>query len=172
MKKSSYPLLPMLLLILGLFVVGAAPAASLEEDDIEFMQKAAISGQFEIQANQAALQRLENTELKSFAGMAVRDHTQMATELKALAKTKNVALPSTIDDDYADKLSDLMDEESGKEFDAAFTELMKDSHESSVELFEDAAENAKDGDVRALAAKSLPTLNRHLEHVKLLDDLH
>jgi putative membrane protein len=44
----------------------------------------------------------------------------------------------------------------------AFAEGMVSDHKKAVEAFEKAANEATDGDVKALAAKMLPTLKGHL----------
>jgi len=46
--------------------------------------------------------------------------------------------------------------------------MMVDDHQKVVDKFKDAVEKCKDTDVRAFAAKTLPTLEAHLEHAKTL----
>src|SRR5690606_19171443 len=45
-----------------------------------------------------------------------------------------------------------------------------DAHQDSVELFEDAAEDAEDPDVKAFASKHLPTLKQHLQAAESLKE--
>lgn len=58
-----------------------------------------------------------------------------------------------------DRLSKL----SGAEFDQAFMEQMVKDHTQAVTLFENQATNGKDAEVKAWAAKTLPTLKEHLQ---------
>ncbi len=58
----------------------------------------------------------------------------------------------------ADKLADTA---AGK-FDRDYMKLMVSDHEKDVKEFEDASKNAEDPDVKAFAAKTLPTLQEHL----------
>jgi putative membrane protein len=61
-----------------------------------------------------------------------------------------------------DKLNGL----SGADFDKAYVEAMVDDHEEDVELFKDESADGKDADVKAWAAKVLPTLQKHLDMIK------
>jgi hypothetical protein len=42
------------------------------------------------------------------------------------------------------------------------------AHESTIKLFQEAAQNAKDADVKAWAQKTLPSLQHHLEMAQAL----
>ena len=59
----------------------------------------------------------------------------------------------------ASKLTNL----SGAEFDRAYTDEMVQAHQRAVQLFEDVSHTAGDPDLKAFAAKVLPTLRHHLE---------
>jgi putative membrane protein len=60
------------------------------------------------------------------------------------------------------KLSGL----SGADFDREYVNMMVKDHEKDVKEFEKASTKAKDPDVRAWAAKTLPTLRDHLQQVR------
>ena len=55
---------------------------------------------------------------------------------------------------------------SGAEFDKEYVDAMVEDHEDDVAAFEDQSKNATDPDVKAFAAKTLPTLKKHLEAIK------
>jgi len=78
----------------------------------------------------------------------------------ARRKGINVDPSSTPDQQQAaSKLTSL----SGAEFDRAYTDEMVQAHRSAVQLFEDVSHTANDPDLKAFAAKVLPTLRHHLE---------
>ena len=58
-----------------------------------------------------------------------------------------------------DKLAKL----SGADFDREYMDMMVKDHVKDVKEFEDASTKAKDADVKAWAAKTLPTLREHLQ---------
>ncbi|WP_281783523.1 DUF4142 domain-containing protein [Sinimarinibacterium flocculans] len=171
MKEIRPSVWPLLLLVFGLAVSGLASAEGLDEDDVEFMEEAAMSGMFEKQAAEVATARGTHPQVLAFARMMIGDHEQLASELETLAQRKNVALPSTLDDDHREKLRELSEAEKGEDFDETYAEMMVDGHDETVETFEDAADDAVDSEVKALAAKALPTLKMHKEHAEKLDDL-
>lgn len=45
-----------------------------------------------------------------------------------------------------------------------------DHHQKAVDSFEKAAEDAEDADIRAFAAKTLPSLQKRLDHAKTVRD--
>jgi putative membrane protein len=61
-----------------------------------------------------------------------------------------------------DKLSQL----SGAEFDRAYVAAMVEEHQKDVRDFSRQASSGADADVKAFAAKTLPTLKQHLQHVQ------
>lgn len=66
------------------------------------------------------------------------------------------------DQEHMNKLSSL----SGDAFDREYINMMVKDHEKDVKEFEKASTKAKDPDVRAFAAKTLPTLREHLQQVR------
>ena len=51
----------------------------------------------------------------------------------------------------------------GAEFDRRYMEAMLKDHQESVRLFERQAKNGEDPELKALAAKTLPQLQAHLQ---------
>jgi putative membrane protein len=66
------------------------------------------------------------------------------------------------DQEAMNKLSGL----SGDAFDREYVKMMVKDHEKDVKEFEKASTKAQDPDVRAFAAKTLPTLRDHLQQVR------
>lgn len=147
---------------------GNASAADLSSKDKKFMTDAAEAGQTEIKASKIALEKNRSPAVKDFAETMVGDHTTVADELAKLAASKNVKLPdgpSTMQNAKIAILSKL----DGATFDKQYASIIGISaHEDAVKLFQDAATNAKDPDVKQFAAKTLPGLQHHLEMAKRL----
>jgi len=148
------------------FCAAALPAvaADLAKADQEFFQKAAAGGMFEVEAGKLAESRGQDAQVKSFGAMLVKDHSAANDELKALAGRKGVALPTALP---ADKRKDLDKLGQSKDFDKDFIkEVGLKDHRKDIDLFEKASKDAKDPDVKAFAAKTLPTLKAHREHAE------
>lgn len=138
----------------------AANSSAVSGNDKEFFEKAAKSGMEEVAVSQAALPHLKDAQAKSFADMMVADHTAANTELKALAGKKGVMLPAKQPD--TDKWAKGKD----KGFDADYMDKMVNDHQDAVDLFTKAAKKSDDAEVQAFAAKTLPTLQHHLDMAK------
>lgn len=132
----------------------------------DFMVDAAKGGAAEVQLGNLALQKSKNPDVRKFAQMMVDDHTKAGNELKELAAKKKVTLPNDIGSSKstADKLQTL----NGADFDKEYVEDMVSDHEKDVAEFQKQANSASDPDVKAWAAKTLPTLKKHLDAIKAI----
>lgn len=139
---------------------GAAQAL-LSDDAGNFFETAASTNMFELQASKLAAERATDPKIKEFAAMMVEDHTKAAEELRALAKQKNVTLPQQMLDRHQLLYDDLLDEEPGEAFDEEYVDKMELTHKEAVSLFDEVARETDDAQVRQLAQKLLPTLQKH-----------
>ena len=135
----------------------AAQTQTVNDADREFVNKAANGGVAEVRFGEVATQRAGRPSVRSFAERMVTDHGRSNAELAALARSKGLDVPTTLDASQqamGDRLSGL----SGADFDRAYmTEMVRD-HTEDVALFERAAEISTDPDIKAWAARSLPML--------------
>jgi putative membrane protein len=132
-----------------------------------FMQHAAAGGMAEVDLGKLAEQKASNDAVKQFGARMVADHGKANAELKSMAKDKGVTLPTRPDAKHKaehDRLAKL----SGAAFDRAYVSAMAEDHEHDVAEFRKAAESASDPEVKAFAARTLPTLEEHLTMVKQL----
>jgi putative membrane protein len=128
-----------------------------------FWAEAAQGGMAEVELAKLAVQKAQNAEVKKFAQMMITDHSKANEELKALAATKKVILPTDIGSHKSD-LDDL-GKLSGAEFDKKYVEMMVEDHEKDVSFFESKT-SSSDADIKAFTTKTLPTLKKHLEAIK------
>jgi len=131
--------------------------SSLNREDKQFFIAAAKANESEINAARLAVDQATDGNVKSFANRMLTDHGQVDQELKQLALRKGVALPNPASNPPTE-LSSV----AGRDFDRAFINQMVRDHGKAVSDFQSAATNAKDPDLRAWAAKTLPTLQEHL----------
>lgn len=139
------------------------------EDDNEFLVKAASGGLMEVQLGEMAAKQATTSVVKKFGQMMAKDHSQVNDELKSLAASKNITIPTTPGEDHMDHINKMRDKK-GTDFDKDYISLMVDDHKEDVFDFEKAAQDAKDPDVRAFAAKYVPTLKSHLEQARAVKD--
>jgi putative membrane protein len=155
-------------LLAALMGMGSAYAQSLAKADEKALKDLAIANMAEVETARIALEKSQNTQVKAFAQQMVDDHTKGLDEVKAVAQAKNVTLPSEPDAKHkamAKKLQAM----SGEKFDKAYLEMAGvKSHKEAHALVVKTQSNAKDGDVKALAAKLQPTIDQHMGHVDQL----
>lgn len=141
-------------------------AADLAKADKDFIEKAAAGGMMEVQVGTLAQSKAKLAEVKDYGSMLVKDHTAANDELKTLAQGKGVTLPTALPKKEQKDLDKLG---KAREFDEEFMEHAVKDHKKDVKEFEKASKDAKDPDVKAFAAKTLPTLQQHLKQAEALE---
>lgn len=150
-------------------LASGAIAQALTEDEIDFMKQAAENGHAEVESAKLAQKKTSSPQVKSFAQHMITDHTKANKELMALAKEKGVELPKEPSVLQKGKLK-LLSTKEGSDFDEAYADQMGvQAHESTIELFQEGAKEAKDPKVKAYATKTLPTLKQHLGMAEKLE---
>ncbi|MEH3112476.1 DUF4142 domain-containing protein [Pedobacter terrae] len=147
----------------------ATGGIAVEEADAKFTTQAAVGGMAEVELGKMALEKSSNPQVKEFATMMVKDHGMANTELMAIAKQKNITLPSTVDDEHKKKMEDLS-KKTGSDFDKAYVDAMVDGHKSTLKLMEDESKNGKDADLKAFATKTAPIVQSHLQMINKIND--
>ena len=132
----------------------------IDSADKSFLQSAYEDGLAEIHMAGLGVKKTANEEIKAFAMKLEADHGKANGEMMTLAGNKKVTLAKKPDmiDTGKEKLLDAK----GATFDKAFIDGMVKDHQKAVASFEKAANESKDPDVKAFAAKTLPTLKAHL----------
>lgn len=147
----------------------AGRAPKMARSDANFMKQAAQNGMAEVQSSQLALTKATDPKVKAFAQKMVDDHTKANQELMALASAKGIDVPK--EPSVAQKARmKLLDTADGATFDRRYAENMGvEAHEDTLKMFRKAAAGARDADIKAFAAKTVPELE---EHLKMAQALH
>ncbi len=149
--------------------VAATGGIAVTSDDAKFATNAADGGMAEVALAKLALQKTTNPQINDFANMMVKDHSAANDALTAIAKNKSITLPTAVSADDQKAMDDLS-KKSGKDFDKAYVDAMIDGHKKALSLFEDAAKNCKDADLKAFAANTAPTVQMHLDAIDKIKD--
>lgn len=144
------------------------PTAKVPSADRQFAKKAAMGGAAEVQGGQMAQQMANNDQVKQFGSRMVEDHSKANDELKQIAQGKGMELPSQ-PDAKSQKAMDSMKKKSGAGFDRAYMDDMVADHKKDIADFEKEAKSGKDPEIKAFAAKTLPTLREHLKMAQTTD---
>src|SRR6185436_13995923 len=137
--------------------------------DRNFLMDAAEGGMMEVELGRVAAQNGASDAVKQFGQKMVDDHGAANTELMSIATSKGVTLPTELDEKHkahVTKLSSM----TGAEFDREYSKMMLSDHNKDVSEFEKESTRGTDPDLKAFAAKTLPTLQQHLEMAKALPE--
>jgi putative membrane protein len=134
----------------------------------EFVQKAAISDMFEIEAGKLAQQKAASNEHKQFGEMLVSDHNEASNKLKSIvANMPGLEMPQDLDAAHKQKLQKLQGL-SGAQFDNQFKTEQVQGHQQAVKLFENYAKSDDQPELKQFAGELLPKLRDHLKLAQAL----
>ena len=134
-------------------------------EDIEFILDAAKGGMAEVELGKLAADRAQNDEVKKFAQRMVDDHSKANDQLKQIADSKGIKLPSDVES--KDKaLMQRLEKLNGTAFDRAYMNAMVNDHVKDVSEFKKEANGGRDSQVKSFASSTLPTLEEHLQQAK------
>ena len=152
--------LSLLLAVCAFFVCSMAYAQTTKE----FVHKAATAGMKEVKAGELAQRKGVSPRVKEFGARMVHDHTKANEELMAIVKRKGMSAelpaPGSVMGDP------MLEKASGKEFDRMYVTMMVSDHKEAVALFENAARNERDPEIKMFAKNTLPKLRQHLEAIQ------
>lgn len=138
----------------------ARATVGLDRSDRKFVEEAAHGGMAEVELGRLAQQRAADSQVKAFGERMVVDHGKANDELMQLVSARGLQLPEP--DRGHMKDAERLGKLSGSKFDMAYMKHMLDDHKKDVAAFQKASRSAKDPEIRAFAAKTLPTLQAHL----------
>jgi putative membrane protein len=147
-----------------------ALAAGDEISADDFVKKAGEAGAAEVAMGKLGAAKATDTQVKAFAQHMVKDHTKANEELMAAAKAKGLKVPTEPGVMHKGMKEKFEHQSADADFNHDFMEQMVKDHKAAVELFRTAAaDTTLDPDLRALAKKTLPTLEEHLADAQKLE---
>ncbi|MBV8978075.1 MAG: DUF4142 domain-containing protein [Alphaproteobacteria bacterium] len=138
-----------------------------------FVNSAATSDLYEIEASKLAEQRATDPAVKSFARKMVAAHTGTSDKLKSAlsALNSNVTPPTALDNRRQGLIDDLRGARPG-EFDRRYLSQQVDAHKEALALMRNYAKNGDQPAIEKLAADTAPVVQSHLEMAQQLLDKH
>lgn len=137
-------------------------------DKTTWVKAVSSANMFEIESSKLALQKSKSDEVKKFAQMMIDDHTKAGVKLSAvLKKDGDAAPPKELAPKHAAAMK-MLGSLDGADFDAAYVSLQHAGHMEAVAAFRTYAAKPDDKALGAFAKETLPTLEMHLDHVKML----
>ncbi len=124
----------------------------------DFATQAAVANMFGAQSATLALHKTSSPEIKRFAHRLANDHGTAGSGLRQItARRSDIALPERPDARHLDMLRELSSKQ-GLDFDKAYVAAQRAAQQETVTLVSAYAQNGSDPELKAFAAKTLPTL--------------
>jgi putative membrane protein len=139
---------------------GAAPMT-----DQAFIDMAAQTDMLEAHLGQMAADQAGDQKVKDYAQMLVTDHTNDYQQLNTLAAKDNLTVPKGLDEKHQ-KMVAPFEKLKGAAFDSKYQQTMVAGHTEAIGVYKKEAADAQNPDVKAYAAATLPTLDKHLTDAK------
>lgn len=126
-----------------------------------FMQEAAVDGMMQLELGKLAAQKSTNKLIKRFAEVIVKDQTKTLTDLKALAASKSIALPSALPAADLKHIEELKNMEVAA-FEKHYLGMMIKDNAAAMDLYK-AASVTGDVKIRNFSTKALRMSERHFK---------
>jgi putative membrane protein len=133
-------------------------ASTLSAKDKDFLVSAASSGGWEVATGKMSESKAQSDATRNLAARMSAYHSQTNKEVVDLAKKKGLAIST-------ENIKPQQGLSGGPKFDKQYLTLMEQDHQQSIRAFEKEAASGNDPEVKAWAAKTLPTLKQHLSMV-------
>lgn len=141
----------------------------IDEKSTDFLVRAANNAMTDIEMARIGTQQLTMQPIKDFASTLGTEHKNLGEQIKSLASKKNITLPATVSTEAQKEIDKLAGKEDKKNYDKLFVKEMIDRHQECIRLYEDAAKDAADVDIKTFANNSLVKLRMHLDSAKALE---
>ena len=149
-----------------------------DSDARNFAIQASKHGAAEVELGKLAMQKAQNSQVKQFADMMVRDHTKAGNELKQAVTPHGGTVSSELPDD-SESLKAKLEKLNGAEFDRHYMAAMVDGHQQMKGMINGRIADAKrmttsksdlEMAVDGWAQKALPTVEQHLAKAQQIND--
>lgn len=140
------------------FAMGLAMDKPGIQDEI-FVSDALIDGSREIEMGRLAIRNAQNQDLRILAQRIFDDHVRANRELEIIARQEEIPLPATV---HHGETSEHNQSAAGPEFDRMFMRHIEETRLETIKKYKAASRTARSFDIRAFAARTLPSLQEQL----------
>jgi len=132
------------------------------EKDAQVLVDAYSGSMFEMQLSDSVKIFSTDDDVKTLASAMSGSHSSINSEIKQLASKKAISLPAAISTDEAKKISDYKNKKAS-DLNNDYVDALIDDHKKTIALFEKAAADCTDNDIKSWFAGVLPELRKHLD---------
>jgi putative membrane protein len=133
----------------------------------DYVQTAARSDMFEIQAAKVAMDKSKSDSVRQFAQMMIDDHTASSVKMKAAIEKANVKanVPKDLDKKHADML-DRLKKTSASNFDQTYLQSQLAAHRDMLNLNKGYSQNGDNDTLKQFAADATTVVEKHLNELQ------
>ncbi|MFE0754274.1 DUF4142 domain-containing protein [Inquilinus sp. NPDC058860] len=144
-----------------------APAPQI--DPANYVQTAGMSDLFEVEAGKVATRRARSSEVRSFARMMVKDHTESTGKIRSAVSSSKlgIPLPAALDPQHQETLAALRSAPRA-EFDRQYMEGQVEGHQEALKLQQSYGESGGDPNLKAVASQLVPIVQHHLDEAQTI----
>lgn len=146
---------------------GSEAMSTMEMGKTAFVKTVAGANRFEIETSKLALKRSKNADVRSFAEMMVKDHTEAGKTFMSVIKAEGIKGKKAMAPKQAAMLKEL-EAADAEHFDRMYIDIQTQAHMEAVATFRTYAGKPDNMALGDFAKKTLPTLEKHLDHVQSL----
>ncbi|WP_017733868.1 DUF4142 domain-containing protein [Nafulsella turpanensis] len=140
-----------------------------EREDAAFLVEAADYNLLMTKLSDIAANQAYSRVVTDFGAKSLSDHQQIEAKLRQLSKEKKVALGAEIGERHLDMLEDVKQADK-RNIDRIYLNTIEIIQERVLRMYEEAALNANDAEVRAFAASQLEIFRNHNRRAQEIRD--
>lgn len=144
--------------------ISAVPVARADNKPVAdniFIQDSFTNAHTEIAMSQIALEKSTNARTKKLAKAIIKDNNAANAQLRTLANTRKLTIPTQLDKDRQQQV-ELLRNSSKENFDTVYRQQMQQTHVAAIQLFDNVAKNPRaDAELRVFASQRLPLFKKH-----------
>lgn len=136
-----------------------------EMTDQQFVDAAAASDAFEIEAGKMAAEKATAQALKDFGQMMVTQHGESTARLEAASAKAGVTPVAMMTAEQQANLESLRNA-SGADFDNIYRTQQVAAHQKALALLQTYAETGGQGDLKGVATETIPIVQKHYDLIQ------
>jgi len=135
------------------------------DPDRLFALCASMENQFEVQLGQIAQQKSQDQKVKDIAQKVVQDHQAANQQLQTATQGAGWQTAKGLTPFHQQVLK-VFQSLNGRDFDQQYISHLKTCHAAAISAYSDEAQLAKNQQIKDYAAKTLPTIQEHSQHIQ------
>ena len=139
--------------------------------DKKFVKSALEGRNGEVMLGQLAAQKGNSEDVKQFGQKMVDDHTKLGDQMKEVAQSEGISVPTGIsakDHALETKLQSL----TGDAFDKTYIQAMVKDHRHDLSEFKKQADSGNDTSIKEVASQGAQVISEHLNMAEQMAKMH